>query len=395
LVQVASDYKRGVENLTDELVSLFGQDLISMKKPTDLLRLKREVENKLVALETIRDNSAQKAMATIEEYFKKLKKSGGISSADYDEIEKLINRIKKGGKGNTEWDSNAVWEEFIAPINNDLDSQVNGWSAFFNQLSKSSPVIFKKIDGSKKYFIVGTYRPRFNIKDSFVRLVNLGVFGSPQRGADLLKRFISNNGKVGKTALQTYFRTVLVQTILPGIAFMFNYVTYALKEEFYQLYVDLQNKGHLSEEWDWRPEFYDGIQLWKKLTEDRIKLSFSEAFNDDILTWTYSDLIPAYNTYVDEVIMSIWSLINATEVSPEDVEQRVRNRETPTSTPTPTPTSDNNSSQPGSKQDLERYIGLTVTENTDGTFTDGHVSYKYENNKWLRKFPDGNWNQMD
>lgn len=53
--------------------------------------------------------------------------------------------------------------------------------------------------------------------------------------------------------------------------------------------------------------------------------------------------------------------------------------------------SDNNTFQPGSKQDLEAFIGLTVTPNSDGTFSEGDVLYKWDNNKYFVKYPNSEW----
>lgn len=151
-----------------------------------------------------------------------------------------------------------------------------------------------------------------------------------------------------------------------------------------KLWMDRNSKPGGGYSW-WNAQF-------NKINELQNSEQFKNASEEEKLK-LIEDVIKETDTWMTNAMS--WITGGLPETVDSEINKVLAQMESET-TPTPTPTPDNNTSQPGSKQDLEAFIGLTVTPNSDGTFSDEFSTlYKYENNKWLRKFPDGEWNEID
>ena len=80
LISVMSDYKKGKLKLISEIENLINS---SLEGTDNISKITREIENKLLSIESISDNAAKSAVTDITNYFSQLRKSGKITKGDY------------------------------------------------------------------------------------------------------------------------------------------------------------------------------------------------------------------------------------------------------------------------------------------------------------------------
>ena len=308
LVELLSQRMKNMDELIIDIKEVMNRSFSSVD---DTKRFRIDLENKLLALEKLKDGGAQAAVDDILVHFKELKKSGKISDGDYNSVKKHFENITKGVKNKDgTYSPNRVWEEIIEPLNEDLDKELNGWKSFFNRAIKTSP--FKIVRNPKN----GKLGVRMQ---NPVRLVNFVVFQSTQTGKDILKRYItSRNGKyffnkipindLTKTALQTYLRAILFKAMLPSLLPLAYSIIYKtsdyLKDD---TFVDWPSDEFIKE---------IGIKMdeaWKTVIDEDGFFTI----DSELDTWTYNDLIPALSTYIDDALTELGEYIFSRE--PEDI----------------------------------------------------------------------------
>lgn len=301
LVEILGERMKSMNELITDIKEIMNRSFNSMD---DVKKFRIDLENKLLALEKLKDGGAQTAVDDILSHFKKLKKNGKITDGDYNSVVSHFENVKKG----------RIWEEIIEPMNSELDKELNGWKSFYNRAIKIMPVgkkVVNKETGKTGWKFQGP---------SLSRFANFVIFQSTQTGKDILKRYISSkNGKwffnkvpisdLTKLSIQTYLRAILFKAMLP-----------ILEPLAYTIVYKASDYAKDDTPLDWpSDEFIKeiGIKMkdsWKKsIDEDGF---FSN--DSDLQSWTYNDLIPAISTFVDDAIVEIIQFISSRD--PEDID---------------------------------------------------------------------------
>lgn len=310
LVELLSERMKSMDEIVTDIKEIMNRSFTSMD---DVKRFRRDLENKLLALEKLKDGGAQVAVDDILGHFKTLKKNGQISDGEFNAVKEHFESITKGTKrADGTYSPNRVWEEIIEPMNDDLDKELNGWKSFYNRSVKTLPGAKRVVNKS------GKSGWKFS-GPSWNRLVNFILFQSTQTGKDILKRYITSRGgkfffngipisDVTKVALQTYLRAILFKAMLPALEPLAYTIVYKATDYM---------KDDTPLDWPSEEFIKDmGIKMdeaWKKsIDEDGFFDTDSE-----LTTWTYNDLIPALSTYVDDAIEEMIQL--ALSRDPEEI----------------------------------------------------------------------------
>jgi len=285
VVTILAEQRKGIQVLKKEIDDLFN---VVITGEDSLKNLKRTIEDKLATIERISDNSAKKVLDEIDEGYKKLKKQGKISKAEYDSFVKDKETITNA----------KFWNEFIAPNYAELDKQVNGLGSFFrNGIKAFSPV---NLSWTKKQNTYG-WVPKASLNREFPkRLFNFLAFNTAQTGADILKRLIKSDPNflsTGKVWVNTYLRAIGPQLIIP-FANAAMWTMWIPATEFFQEQAD---KRGLDVDWDifettfselladlW---FDNLLDLWNKDPEKDTQLELG-------------DLRPVFRSRLAEMILS-------------------------------------------------------------------------------------------
>lgn len=311
LVELLSERMKSMDEIITDIKEIMNRSFDSVD---DTKRFIRDLENKLLALEKLKDGGAQVAVDDILIHFKKLKKDGLITDGEFNSVKKHFESITKGTKRKDgTYSPNRVWEEIIEPMNDELDKELNGWKSFYNRAVKTLP-------GAKRVINKETKKPGWKFSGpSWSRLVNFVIFQSTQTGKDILKRYItSRNGKfffnkipisdLTKTSLQTYLRAILFKAMLPALEPLAYTIVYKATDYM---------KDDTPLDWP-SDEFIKDIgikmdEAWKTVIDED---GFFDS-DSELTTWTYNDLIPALSTYVDDAAKEFWEFIFSRE--PEEI----------------------------------------------------------------------------
>lgn len=310
LVELLSERMKSMDEIVTDIKEIMNRSFTSMD---DVKRFRRDLENKLLALEKLKDGGAQSAVDDILAHFKTLKKNGQISDGEFNAVKEHFESITKGTKrADGTYSPNRVWEEIIEPMNDDLDKELNGWKSYYDRVVKTLPGAKRVVNKS------GKSGWKFS-GPSWSRLANFVIFQSTQTGKDILKRYITSRGgkyffnsipinDVTQVALQTYLRAILFKAMLPALEPLAYTIVYKASDYM---------KDDTPLDWPSEEFIKDmGIKMdeaWKEaIDEDGFFHTDSE-----LTTWTYNDLIPALSTYVDDALEELLQL--AFSRDPEDI----------------------------------------------------------------------------
>jgi hypothetical protein len=286
LISVMSDYKKGKLKLISEIENLINS---SLEGTDNISKITREIENKLLSIESISDNAAKSAVTDITNYFSQLRKSGKITKGDYEKVITHFEEVKKGD----------IWKQVIDPLNSEIEKGISGWSSVRKKL-----VPLRRVKNKETGKVVWTWEDK-----TFTRLVNFLVFQSTQTGLDILKRFITKkNGKhffgqipltkTTKVVIETYLRAIVFKAIIPILAPA--YYTFRFKTSDYAV-TDLEVDNVL-----FSPEKNEKLRdMMKKSWEESIDNDGFFNRDSELTSWTANDFIPALSTYIDDIAIQI------------------------------------------------------------------------------------------
>lgn len=299
IVSILTQTKKGVETLQNEVESLFKKRI---GNTVDLKDFKQQIENKLAAIERLKDNAAKTVLKDIDTNMKNLRKSGEISDAEYTMWVDDMKKIKEGD----------FWEKFIAPNYKELDEASSGLGSFFkNGLKAFKSVSF---DTTRRRGVFG-WVPKVAIqKEGFTRLFNFLLLNSAQTSSDILKRLIKSDASWSgnlKVFAETYVRLIGPNILIP----VFNAVVWTVltpsSEE-----AEKAVEKYLGIDVDW--DIYETNLI--ELIVDLFIFNLFDLFNKDpdneITQIEFNDLIPAFKSILAKLIYNL--IINDDE---DDIEE--------------------------------------------------------------------------